>query len=259
MNTVDRYLQIAIERAAEPMNPRLLMALNTKIANAKDDKAKQAAQNRRTMMQHIKQKAATAFAAHKQQPRHAIVAAIRTLNKDAQALTTFIKQLCSDAAFTAHMDLVRFERAAVEAPVEDNTEAMIALDESEMLRNPADTVKTTGFEAAYAAHAGATLDTAPEDLDTIADSKDDAYDAINRVQAWLSMAFTKMPATQAEYWGVDGLVPFMQRVDELPGGVVFSPVRDFEEYRQLQNARWEELRNSVPVSDDMLDAMLDAA
>ncbi|PJK15256.1 hypothetical protein CO613_01625 [Lysobacteraceae bacterium NML07-0707] len=108
------------------------------------------------MMQHIKQQAATAFAAHKQQPRHAIVAAIRTLRKDVYELTAFIKQLCSDAAFTAHMDLVKYERAIIEAPVEDNTEAMIALDESEMLRNPADTVKITGFEAAYAAPAAQT-------------------------------------------------------------------------------------------------------
>lgn len=251
-NTSLLYLGLAIAKASDPMHPNFRRALEKNPKNL-------------LMHQAIRLAAARAVDANKDNPRGAIVATLMALKNDTQSYVTFLKGLTGDVAFAAHMDCVQFDRAnaAVDPDSLDaGLDAMGVVHEivdDVPAYDAADSLRATTYDAGDGQRVATREPYAGgEAPPPVADNLQDAYDAVKAAQAWLTQAVAGMPEDSQVYWGVDGLLPFAQRKEEsaIPGEFNYVPVRDFDEYRELQRALWKAKQRTVDLPVDTESAML---
>lgn len=240
-NTSLLYLGLAINKASDPMHPNFVRAISKNPKNL-------------LMHQGIRLAAARAVDANPKNPRGAIVATLKALSNDTQAYVTFLKGLASDVAFAAHMDCVQYDRieAAVDSEVLDVGLDAMGVEHAIIDDVPAHDVGDAQRAAPREPYSGGD---APE---PVADSLQDAYAGVIAAQAWLTLAVANMPEDSQQYWGVDGLLPLAQRKEEsvIPGEFNYVPVRDFDEYRELQRALWKAKQRTVDLPIDTTEAML---
>lgn len=249
-NTGMAYLKVAMDKASSPAHPNFVRAMDLRIEQATTPAAKAQASENKRMLENIRLASARALDAHPDNLRLAIVTVGRALKEDVRSYITFFKGLATDAAFAAHMDCVRLTKAVDPEALEAGLDAM---GESHEI-----TDDTPVFDVADAQHAAPREEYAgPEDFVIFADSVQDAYEGIAGVQAWLSLAVTNMPEESQKYWGVDGLFPLGQRVDSHPSlGKVYSPLRDFDAFREYQAETWKRKQRRVEVAPATEDLML---
>lgn len=240
-NTSLLYLGLAINKASDPMHPNFRRAIEKNPKNL-------------LMHQAIRLAAAKAVDANKGNPRGAIVATLKALSNDTQSYVTFLKGLAGDVAFAAHMDCVQFDRANAAV---DSESLDAGLDAMGVVHEIVDDVPA--YDAADGQRAAAREPYAGGDAPPpVANSLQDAYAGVIAAQAWLTLAVAGMPEDSQVYWGVDGLLPFAQRREEsaIPGEFNYVPVRDFDEYRELQRALWKQKQRTVDLPVDTASAML---
>lgn len=240
-NTSLLYLGLAINKASDPMHPNFRRAIEKNPKNL-------------LMHQSIRLAAAKAVDANKGNPRGAIVATLKALSNDTQSYVTFLKGLAGDVAFAAHMDCVQFDRANAAV---DSESLDAGLDAMGVVHEIVDDVPA--YDAADGQRAAAREPYAGGDAPPpVANSLQDAYAGVIAAQAWLTLAVAGMPEDSQVYWGVDGLLPFAQRREEsaIPGEFNYVPVRDFDEYRELQRALWKQKQRTVDLPVDTASAML---
>lgn len=240
-NTSLLYLGLAINKASDPMHPNFRRAIEKNPKNL-------------LMHQAIRLAAAKAVDANKGNPRGAIVATLKALSNDTQSYVTFLKGLAGDVAFAAHMDCVQFDRANAAV---DSESLDAGLDAMGVVHEIVDDVPA--YDAADGQRAAAREPYAGGDAPPpVANSLQDAYAGVIAAQAWLTLAVAGMPEDSQVYWGVDGLLPFAQRREEsaIPGEFNYVPVRDFDEYRELQRALWKAKQRTVDLPVDTASAML---
>lgn len=240
MNTTTslKYLTIAIDKACGALHPNFRVKLKP---------------NTLLMYNNIRMASCKAFDANKGNPKAIVVATLRQLKTDTQAYVTYVKGLAGDIAFAAHMDINQFEREEREVDPQTFDDGIDTMGEAHDVDDdtpPFDIGESTRA-APRETYAG---DKGPE---PVAEDLEDAYDAVIAAQAWLSQAFSGMKAEDADFWGVDGLVPFMQNKQTLESGEpTYVSVRDFEEYRELQTAAYKLKRNTVALPLDVEASML---
>lgn len=247
-NTSLLYLAIAISKQADPLHPNFRRALKPETLQ---------------MHEYITQCSAKAYDAFPDEPRKAIVAVGKALKNDVKCYVTFFKAIASNAAFAAHMDCVKYTRAADEASLEDGSDQMLDIEPEEAQRK-LDMTDVALFDASGAQRSDRLgnperegVDSQPEEA--VATSIEDAYVAIKAAQAWVSLAFLKMTPESQAYWGVAGLVPLAQRRDTLPSGeFTYSAVIDFDDYRELQDELYDAKRRRVEFDVDLENEMIDA-
>lgn len=234
-NTGLAYLRVAMDKAAEPIHPNFR-------AKLKPDTL--------AFYEHVRVQAARALDAHPDNIRAAIVATGKVLKDDVRAYVQFFKDLAGAAAFAAHMDCVRLTRSVDPEALDAGLDAMGVAH--------AITDDIPPFDVGDAQRAAPREDYAgAEDFTVFATSVQDAYEAIEGVQAWIGLAVTNMPLDSQAYWGVDGLFPLGQRVDEhATFGKVYAPLRDFDAYRAYQDETWKRKSRRVEVKPDVEAAML---
>lgn len=240
-NTSLLYLGLAINKASDPMHPNFRRAIEKNPKNL-------------LMHQAIRLAAAKAVDANKGNPRGAIVATLKALSNDTQSYVMFLKGLAGDVAFAAHMDCVQFDRANAAV---DSESLDAGLDAMGVVHEIVDDVPA--YDAADGQRAAAREPYAGGDAPPpVANSLQDAYAGVIAAQAWLTLAVAGMPEDSQVYWGVDGLLPFAQRREEsaIPGEFNYVPVRDFDEYRELQRALWKQKQRTVDLPVDTASAML---
>lgn len=240
-NTSLLYLGLAINKASDPMHPNFRRAIEKNPKNL-------------LMHQAIRLAAAKAVDANKGNPRGAIVATLKALSNDTQSYVTFLKGLAGDVAFAAHMDCVQFDRANAAV---DSESLDAGLDAMGVVHEIVDDVPA--YDAADGQRAAAREPYAGGDAPPpVANSLQDAYAGVIAAQAWLTLAVAGMPEDSQVYWGVDGLLPFAQRREEsaIPGEFNYVPVRDFDEYRELQRTLWKQKQRTVNLPVDTATAML---
>lgn len=240
-NTSLTYLALAIAKASDPLHPNFKRALSRNPKNL-------------LMHQGIRLAAAQGFDANKDNPRGAIVATLKALKNDTQSYVTFLKGLCGDVAFAAHMDCVQFDRQNAAADPEALDQGLDAMGVSHEVIDDVPVYDVADAQRAAGREPYSGGD-APE---PVATSAQDAYDAVVAAQAWLTQATAGMTEENQVYWGVDGLLPFAQRRQEsaIPGSFDYIPVRDFDDYRELQRALWKEKQRTVDLPVDTEEAML---
>ena len=240
-NTSLLYLGLAINKASDPMHPNFRRAIEKNPKNL-------------LMHQAIRLAAAKAVDANKGNPRGAIVATLKALSNDTQSYVTFLKGLGSDVAFAAHMDCVQFDRANAAVDSESLEEGLDAMGVVHEIVDDVPAYDAADGQRAAAREPYAGGDAPPP----VANSLQDAYAGVIAAQAWLTLAVAGMPEDSQVYWGVDGLLPFAQRREEsaIPGEFNYVPVRDFDEYRELQRALWKQKQRTVDLPVDTASAML---
>lgn len=231
-NTSLRYLASALDKVTEPMHPNFARAL-------KPDQLR--------MHQTIRITAARAYDANKGAVRATIVAIGKALKGDVQAYVTFYKGLASDAAFAAHMDCRLLQKSVSSEAMDEGLDAMGE-------EHPIDSADIGAFDNAEATRAAPREDYAGDQPEPIATSIEDAYEAIEGVQAWIGLAVSGFKPDQLDYWQVAGLFPFGQK-GKADG---YAPIRDFDAYREHQDAQYKLKRNTVAIDPDVEDAMLSA-
>lgn len=253
-NTSLKYLTVAINKASDPIHPNFRRAL-------KPD----------TLMMHnsIRAAAARGFDANPGNPRGAIIAAGKALKDDARAYVTFFKDILGSVAFAAHMDCSQLQSRIDEEQLDAGLDAMqeshtVDIDDVPLYdvsdANRAPQARSPGV--ALPKDATIVEGDASEPYEggekpvPVAESVEDAYAAVKAAQGWVGLAFSAMNADQQAYWGVDGLCPLGQRVDESPEfGKVYTPISDFDEYRAWQKESFRRKSKVVAVSDELIDAM----
>ena len=240
-NTSLLYLGLAINKASDPMHPNFRRAIEKNAKNL-------------LMHQAIRLAAAKAVDANKGNPRGAIVATLKALSNDTQSYVTFLKGLGSDVAFAAHMDCVQFDRANAAVDPASLDEGLDAMGVTHEIVDDVPAYDAADGQRAAAREPYAGGEAPPP----VADSLQDAYAGVIAAQAWLTLAVAGMPEDSQVYWGVDGLLPFASRKEEsvIPGEFNYVPVRDFDEYRELQRAIWKQKQRTVDLPVDTASAML---
>lgn len=232
------YLGIAFDKASNPMHPNFRKALAKRPKNLE-------------MHERINATAARMFDANKASIKHAIVNTGRALTFDTQHYMTFYKGLITDACFAAHMDQLLLRKSA---NAEDLNEGMDA-----MLDGPPIDIKDAPLYDKSNAQRNAEQETyeGGEPREPIASSIDDVHDAVARIQAWVGLSVTGMAPEQREYWGVDGLFPLGQRVDDdALFGKVYTPIIDFDDFVDWQNESFQRKSRTVQIPLEVADAML---
>lgn len=237
-NTSLSYLAIAMDKASSPMHPNFRRALAKKPTQL-------------LMHNNIRLAAAHSYDANPDNVRAAIVATGRMLKADIQSYTTFFKGLAGDVAFAAHMDVGQLQRNVDEEDLDEGLDTMLA-DAPEITDDVPLADAINGERAAQREpYEGGDR---PEPT---ASSVEDAYAAVKAAQAWIGLAVSNIPEEQQIYWQVDGVFPIGQRKDTLPSGeATYTPIRDFDAYREYQAAQWKAKRSLVDLPVDTEDAML---
>jgi hypothetical protein len=236
-----KYLEQSLRKECEPYHPNFERVLKPKT---------------RQQLDHIKSVVAAALKSHPDNVKLAAATAGAALAKNTAAYVTYWKNILSNAAFMAHMELLQFERTIDADVVLEGMGGMFD-DEDRTTFNTRDCV----FDQSLANRAAEREEYAGSDRPApLASSAEDAHAAIIGLQAWVSLAFGGFKAEQAEFWGVDGLTPFGQRKDYIheAGEAKYTPIRDFDDYREYQNAQWDEKKRVAPGAHDAIAAMMAA-
>lgn len=259
--TANSYLTLALSKASDLPHPNLVRALDARIAAAKAPQAKSAAEARKALLARVRLAAARAWDAEGEKNiRKAVLLVLRELSDDMQAHTTFTKALMRDCAFAAHIDCVRLEKAAAQVDEDMLNSALDAMAEA----HPAESGDVPQHDKAEArrdsqnnAEYSEGVSRLPEGV--VAGSADEAYDAIESLQAWLSLAYANCTDEQLAYWGLDGLFPLDQQPVETEFGTSWVNITDFDSYRAYQDAKWKARTRAVPTGTvDVEQAMLEA-
>lgn len=232
------YLGIAFDKMTSPMHPNFRKALAKRPKNLE-------------MHEHIKTTAARMFDANKHSIKHAIVNTGRALTFDTQYYVTFYKGLITDACFAAHMDQLLLRKSASAEDLNEGMDSMLDGPPIDTKDAPLYDKSNAQRNAEQEAYEGG------EAREPIASSIDDVHDAVARIQAWIGLSVTGMAIEQREYWGVDGLFPLTQRVDDDEMfGKVYTPIIDFDGFVEWQNESFQRKSRTVQVPLEVTDAML---
>lgn len=146
---------------------------------------------------------------------------------DMQTYVIYWTQLLADVAFAAHMDLIAHERSVNFGELESSLDAM-GYD------HPAEPGDRAAFDKSMDARGNEREPYAGGDTEPLPDVND-ILEAVNNIQTFVGVAFSKVNAESRAYWGLDGEVYFCKRGEDED----YAPVTDFDEYREIQNARWK--------------------
>lgn len=240
------YLRLALEKNSEALHPNFVRSIKS--------------EDQLAFQKELRCTAARMVDQHGlDNPRLTAVKIGGQLKTDARAYVQFFKNLATDCAFAAHMDCVQYGRALdpnalaqdLGSMIEDENTEMHTITDDMPVFDQADIDR----QAPQEEYAGGddSLKAQP-----IATSEFDAYDAIERLQAWFGLSITSMKPEQREYWGVDGLFPLGQRREETIFGVDYKSIHNFDDYRTYTTQKFREKRRSVTLDPAAEELMLQA-
>lgn len=249
-NTGKAYLHVALLKLADGPHPNFAAALKQR---RKDPDTRTDQEITWANMAAVA-KAATGL--YPDDPVTAVLASLKQLKANVRDYVQFLKELASNSAFAAHMDVRRIMGVVDADTVDAGLDAMGEIHGFDPLDIPA-------FDVGDAQRAAPKEPSAANDDFTVyATSTEDAIEAIEGVQEWLGVAVATWEPEQQEYWQVAGLFPLGQRKVPSaiePGTFDYVNIDNFDDYRAWQDEQFKAKRNRVKNVDDVTAIMAAAA
>lgn len=237
-NTALKYLGAAFEKARAPLHPNFVAKITPTTLG---------------MYKAIQATANETFKANRDaSPKRLIVVTSKALANDTRSYIQFWKDIASNSAFAARMDLLALKQAIDIDAVEAKLNSMLDDYEEDGL----DAIDLPVYDATDAQRASPREAYAGETVEPLATSENDVYEAINVIQAWCGVAVSSFNDDQQQYWGVDGLFPFAQeRIADNVFGSKYIPIRDFDDYVAWSDKQYRLKRNTVKDADNIADQL----
>lgn len=228
------YLEAALDKETQPLHPNFAATLGEK-----------------QLSMHTLIRAACAHTLEEKNPKLRAIQIGRHLRNDTTAFVTFWKDVMGSCAFSAHMEAGLHERTVSPDSIDD---ALDAMGDEHPITDDTPLFDASKPQAEREEYAG------PSDGSTISDSLEDATEAVEGIQAWITLAFMKFTPNQLEYWGLLNGMPFGQGFHLEDGKKVYGPedaLLKFDAYRAWNTAQWK-ARNKVRTSPEVENLMADA-
>lgn len=227
------YLAAAIDKACEPKHPNFVAKMNDDV---------------RAMYQDIRVAACFAYdLAHgettpERRAKAAVIGVIKKLGPlSKRHVVQFMKDIASDCAFAAHMDIVVYERASSLTPLSDRELGML---DNMLDAEPENLPSREPMREPYAG---------PGE-ERVAKDANDVEDSINAIQVWLAAICQRILTTDdLVYWGLEGVFPLGSRKRD---DGEYIPLTTLAEYRAEQDRRWKQKQRTIKV-DNTIDDLVD--
>ena len=237
------YLANSIDRLSDPIHPNFKKALEKNKASLD------------TQLM-IRVAAAKGFDKFHDDPMKAVVRSSQYLTQNVRAYVQYWKDLMSNCAFSAYMDINQLRGQSSPEQLEEGMGQMADdLPWIDDLDTPLfDESNNSNRDINDERYAGGD---APQ---PIAAHVNDAYEAIRELQLWIGLAFSGMNEESRLFWGVENAeAPLGQRWDDDGhGGRVYTPLLDLDDYMAWQKESYRRKMQVVDNDNQVAELMLSA-
>jgi hypothetical protein len=234
-----RYINIAVAKCGEPLHPKFA-------AKLKEDTAEIYAMIRLASCKAFDEAKAAKLAEPKFS-KALVINAVKHLGPFGKRhVIQFLKDVASNAAFAAHMDIVYLDKQLMNQKLSEKElgnlgDLLDAETEDDLPWRDAPVEPYAGVEEAH------TYDGPP--------IESEVHDAIESVQVYLAAICQRLLTTDdLVYWGIEGVFPLGTRKRD---DGEYIPITTLKGYRTEQERKWDEKRKSVDTSQAKLDELID--